>query len=108
MDLGLIMMVVAIVVIIACLIILCPPVKYLLKSKTKAEDYKTILLIAQTGADWAEQWLWNEDNEVQRMEVLNYIARECDRLGLVVDVETMEKALEAACHKINTAERMRE
>lgn len=108
MNLSLIMMVVAIVVIIACLIILCPPAKYLLKSKTKAEDYKTILLIAQTGADWAEQWLWNEDNETQRMEVLNYIARECDRLGLDVDVETMEKALEAACHKINTAEKMRE
>lgn len=100
MNIGMIITILAIVVIIAVAILFWKPVNMLVKSKTTQTDYETIIKIAETGVGWAAQWLWDKDNETKRLEVLGYIERECCEKGLQVNVDTMEKALEAAYRKI--------
>lgn len=100
MNILVILTIIAMVIIAIGTVLFCKPVRSLIKSKTSQTDYNTIYLIAETGVGWAAQWLWNESGDTKRSEVLKYIEKECGKIGLQVDVDTMEKALEAAYRKI--------
>lgn len=103
MDIGIIITVFAMAVLVMAAIVFWPPVKALLKAKTTETDYNTILAIAGAGVEWAAQRLWDKTNEERYEAVLQYIADECERQGLKVSKDTMDKALEAMYYGVKNS-----
>lgn len=95
MDIGTIIIVIAMVMIVVAAVIFWPPVRALLKAKTTETDYNTILTIAKAGVEWAAQRLWDRTNEEKYEAVLQYIADECQQRGIQASEDTIDKVLEA-------------
>lgn len=95
MDIGTIIIIIAMVTMVLAAIIFWPPVKALLKAKTTETDYNTILTIAKAGVEWAAQRLWNRTNEEKYNAVLQYIVYECQQRGIQASEDTIDKVLEA-------------
>ena len=101
MDIGLIITLLAFAVIIAAAIfIYIKPAREAVEKNTKAEDYKALLELTETAVRFARQWMQTNTGDEKKEEVLRYLRKKIQALGLDVDEEDIDKAIEGMYDKI--------
>lgn len=101
MDLGLIITLLAFAVIVAAaFFIYIKPVREAVEKNTKTEDYKALLELTETAVRFARQWMQTNTGDEKKEEVLRYLRKKIQALGLDVDEEDVDKAIEGVYDKI--------
>jgi len=101
MDLGLIITLLAFAVIVAAAFFICiKPVREAVEEKTGAEDYLILLKLTETAVRWARQWMQTNTGDEKKEEVLRYLRKKIQALGLDVDEEDVDKTIEGVYDKV--------
>ena len=100
MNLGLIITIIAFIVVILTGVLYLAPIRTLAAAKLNDEDYKTLQQLAETAVRWARQWMKTATGEEKKAEVAGYLLRKAEALGLNVDEEDIDKAIEAVYDKV--------
>lgn len=104
MDLGMIITIVALILILAAGIIYLKPVREQAKASLGEEDYKTLMEVTEIAVRWARQWMQTATGEEKKEEVMIYVLKKADELGLVISEEDADKAIEAVYDRIKNTE----
>lgn len=100
MDLGMLITITALIIIALAALLVFMPVRELTKTKLEDADYKTLLELAETAVRWARQWMQTSTGEEKKAEVAGYLLEKTMALGLNVNEEDIDKAIEAVYDKI--------
>lgn len=95
MDAGMIITGIALAVVVVAAIMVVPPVRTLIRQKTEAKDYELLMNLTETGVRWAKQWMQTSTGEEKKEEVFRFVSEKAAALGLRVDEEDIDKAIEA-------------
>lgn len=104
MDLGMIITIAALVILVVAAVLYFAPVRALAQSQMSDDDFKTLMELAEVAVRWARQWMQTATGEEKKEEVAGYLLRKALDLGLEVDEEDIDKAIEAVYDRIKNAE----
>ena len=100
MDTGMLMTIIAAVVLLAGAMLALPPIRQLLKKRTNDADYAVLMELTETGVRWARQWMYTATGEAKKEEVATYLREKATALGMNVDEDDIDKAIEAVYDRI--------
>ena len=95
MDLGMTITIMALILILAAGFLYLKPVREKAKAQLSKEDYDALLEWTEVAVRWARQWMKTATGEEKKEEVMLFVLKKADELGLAVDEEDIDKAIEA-------------
>lgn len=75
----------------------------LLKKKTSEKTYSIILMVCETAVYFAQQWYKTEDGDVKKEKAIEYVRKELEARGIIVDMSLVEDCIEAEVKKMKLA-----
>ena len=80
--------------------IIAPVVVKTYKTKVSKDDQETIEYWTEIAVRWAKQWLQTSEGQEKKQAVLEYVWKKLDDLGMDVDIEDLDKVIEAIYEKV--------
>lgn len=100
MDLGMIITIVALVLTLAAGFLYLNPIRETAKAQMSEEDYNSLMKWTEIAVRWARQWMKTATGEEKKEEVMLFVLKKADQLGLLVDEEDIDKVIEAVYDRI--------
>ena len=100
MDLGMIITIAALVLILAAGVLYVQPIRQAAKNKLGEDEYNSLMKWTETAVRWARQWMKTATGSEKKEEVMLYVIKKADELGLCVDEEDVDKMIEAVYDKV--------
>lgn len=100
MDLGMIITIVALVLTLAAGFLYLKPIRETAKAQMSEEDYNSLMKWTEIAVRWARQWMKTATGEEKKEEVMLFVLKKADQLGLLVDEEDIDKVIEAVYDRI--------
>lgn len=100
MDLGMIITIAALVLTLAAGFLYLQPIRETAKNKLGEDEYNSLMKWTETAVRWARQWMKTATGEEKKEEVMLFVLKKADKLGLAVDEEDIDKMIEAIYDKV--------
>ena len=101
MDLGMIITIAALVVLtLAAGFLYLQPIRETAKNKLGEDKYNSLMKWTETAVRWARQWMKTATGSEKKEEVMLYVMKKAEKLGLYVDEEDIDKMIEAVYDKV--------
>lgn len=73
-----------------------------IKNKLTASEQQTVEYWTEAAVRWAKQWLQSESGETKKEEVLSFVLKKTDELGIKIDDEDIDKLIESIYQKVKS------
>ena len=100
MDLGMIITIAALALTLAAGFLYLQPIRETAKNKLGEDEYNSLMKWTETAVRWARQWMKTATGEEKKEEVMLFVLKKADQLGLAVDEEDIDKMIEAIYDKV--------
>ena len=74
-----------------------------MSEKTSEKTYNIILLVCETAVYFVQQWYKCDDGETKKQKAIEYVEKELNARGIVVDMSLVEDCIEAEVKKMKLA-----
>lgn len=85
--------------------VIVPLAVHTYKTKTTKAQQDTIEYWVETGVRWAKQWLQTAEGAEKKQQVLDYVWKKLDDLGIDVELEDIDKLIEATYEQVKEESR---
>lgn len=73
-----------------------------IKNKLSTSEQQTVEYWTEAAVRWAKQWLQSESGETKKEEVLSFVLKKTDELGIKIDDEDIDKLIESIYQKVKS------
>lgn len=73
-----------------------------IKNKLTASEQQTVEYWTEAAVRWAKQWLQSESGETKKEEVLSFVLKKTDELGIKINAEDLDKLIESIYQKVKS------
>lgn len=77
-----------------------------IKNKLTASEQQTVEYWTEAAVRWAKQWLQSESGETKKEEVLSFVLKKTDELGIKINAEDLDKLIESIYQKVKSEDRL--
>lgn len=73
-----------------------------IENKLTASEQQTVVYWTEAAVRWAKQWLQSESGEKKKTEVLSFVLKKTDELGIKIDDEDIDKLIESIYQQVKS------